>query len=204
MGVRGLTMKVNVVYAHPAADSYTASLHQRILHTLKARGDEVIDFDLYAMQFDPVMRAEEWHGHEAPEPPPEELKVYIDALKWADACIFCFPTWCLGMPAILKGYFDRVWRPGVAFDQPPDGGLIKPALRNLKRMGVVTTCGAPWFYNRLLMQDPARKVLLRGLKATCGGLGVKHLYLAQHSIHDISPAARERFARKVEQRFARF
>ena len=92
----------------------------------------------------------------------------------------------------------------VAFEQPPGGGLIKPALRNLKRMGVVTTCGAPWVYDRLLMQDPARKVLLRGLKATCGGLGVKHLYLAQHSVYDISPAARERFAQKVEQRFARF
>ncbi len=142
-------MKVNVVYAHPAADSYQASLHQRILRTLTARGDEVIDFDLYAMKFDPTMGEAEWRGHEQPLPAP-------------------------------------------------------PALRNLTRMGVVTTCGAPWVYNRLLMQDPARKVLLRGLKATCGGLGVKHLYLAQHSIYDISPEAREKFAQKVEQRFARF
>ncbi|HEY9010387.1 MAG TPA: NAD(P)H-dependent oxidoreductase [Devosia sp.] len=198
-------MKVNVVYAHPAADSYQASLHQRILHTLRARGDEVIDFDLYAMKFDAVMGEDEWHGHEEPQrPPPQDLKVYIDALKWADACVFCFPTWWLGMPAILKGYFDRVWRPGVAFEQPPGGGLIKPALLNLTRMGVVTTCGAPWFYNRLLMQDPVRKVLLRGVKATCAGPGVKHLYLAQHSVHDISPEAREKFAQTVEQRFARF
>jgi NAD(P)H dehydrogenase (quinone) len=197
-------MKVNVVCAHPSADSYLASLHQRLVRTLEARGDEVIDFDLYAMKFDPVMGAEEWRGHEQVLPPPPELKVYVDALQWADACVFCFPTWWVGMPAILKGYFDRVWRPGVAFEQPPDGGLIRPALRNLVRMGVVTTCGSPWFYNRLLMQDPARKVLLRGLKSTCGGLGVKHLYLAQHSVHDISPEARERFAQKVERRFARF
>jgi putative NADPH-quinone reductase len=71
-------------------------------------------------------------------------------------------------------------------------------------MGAVATCGSPWFYNKLLMQDPARKALLRGLKATCAGRGVKHLHLAQHSIHDISPEAREAFAQKVEQRFARF
>jgi NAD(P)H dehydrogenase (quinone) len=63
-------MKVNVVYAHPAADSYIASLHQRILHTLNARGDEVIDFDLYAMKFDPTMGEEEWRGHEDPPRPP--------------------------------------------------------------------------------------------------------------------------------------
>lgn len=198
-------MKVNVVHAHPVADSYLASLHRRLVRVLEGRGDEVVDFDLYAMRFDPTMGEAEWRGQgEPPAPPPPELKVYVDALQWADACVFCFPTWWLGMPAILKGYFDRVWRPGIAFEQPPGGGLIRPALRNLKRMGVVTTCGAPWFYNRLLMQDPARKVLLRGLKATCGGLGVKHLYLAQHSVYDISPEARERFARKVEERFARF
>ena len=197
-------MKVNVVYAHPAADSYNASLHQRLLQTLKARGDEVIDFDLHAMKFDPVMGEEEWRGHDAPLPPPEDLKVYVDALKWADACIFCFPTWWCGMPAILKGYFDRVWRPGVAFDAPPEGGLIKPALRNIRRMGVVTTCGSPWWYTRLFTQDPARQVLLRGLKATCSGLGVKHLYLAQHSVYDISPEAREKFAQKVQRQFARF
>lgn len=198
-------MKVNVVYAHPAADSYHASLHQRILRTLEARGDEVIDFDLYAMNFDPMLGAEEWHGRgEPPAPPPQDLRVYIEALQWAEACVFCFPTWWSGMPAILKGYFDRVWRPGIAFEQPPGGGLIKPALSNLTRMGVVTTCGSPWFYNKLLMQDPARKVLLRGLKATCAGRGVKHLYLTQHSIYDISPEARENFAKKVEQRFAGF
>jgi len=198
-------MKINVVHAHPAGDSYLASLHQRILKVLSTRGDEVIDFDLYAMKFDPVMRDEEWRGQDEPtRPPPDDLKVYIDALRWADACVFCFPTWWVGMPAILKGYFDRVWRPGVAFEQPADGGLIRPALTNLTRMGVVTTCGAPWYYNKLLMQDPARKVLLRGLKATCGGLGVKHLYLAQHSVYDISSEAREKFARKVEQRFAQF
>ena len=95
-------MKVNVVYAHPAADSYNASLHQRILRTLRARGDEVIDFDLYAMKFDPAMGEEEWLGHEEPLPPPQDLEVYIDALKWADACVFCFPTWWLGMPAFSR------------------------------------------------------------------------------------------------------
>lgn len=197
-------MKINLVYAHPATDSYQASLHQRIVRTLHARGDEVIDFDLYAMKFDPTMGQVEWRGHEDPSrPPPEDLKVYIDALKWADACVFCFPTWWLGMPAILKGYFDRVWRPGVAFEQPPDGGLIKPALLNIRRFGVVTTCGSPWWYTRLFTQDPGRKVMLRGLKTLCGR-GVTHLYLAQHSVYDVSPEAREKFAQKVERRFAQF
>jgi NAD(P)H dehydrogenase (quinone) len=196
-------MKVNVIYAHPATDSYQASLHRRVVEVLRARGDEVIDFDLYAMGFDPTMRQDEWRGHAEPTEPPEELRPYIDALRWANACVFCFPTWWLGMPAMLKGYFDRVWRPGIAFEVPPDGGLIKPALMNIRRMGVVTTCGSPWWYTRLFTQDPGRKVLLRGLKTLCGP-GVRHLYLARHSVEDISPATRESFAREVERRFARF
>ena len=196
-------MKINVVYAHPAADSYQASLHQRLVQTLSARGDEVVDFDLYEMKFNPAMQTEEWRGHYDPSQTPKDLQVYIDALRWAEACVFCFPTWWSGMPAILKGYFDRVWRPGVAFEVPPDGGLIKPALLNIRRIGVVTTCSSPWWYTQLYMQNPGRKVLLRGLKTVCGR-GVKHLYLSQHSVESISKEKRDSFARKVEQRFRLF
>jgi NAD(P)H dehydrogenase (quinone) len=196
-------MKVNVVYAHPLADSYQASLHQRLVQTLKARGDEVVDFDLYGMKFDPAMQAEERRGHFDPSQTPKDLQVYIDTLRWAEACVFCFPTWWSGMPAMLKGYFDRVWRPGVAYELPPDGGVIKPALLNIRRMGVVTTCGSPWWYTEIYMQNPGKKVLLRGLKTMCGR-NVKHLYLTRYSVEAISNEQREIFARKVEQRFARF
>ena len=196
-------MKINVIYAHPAADSYQASLHRRVVETLKARGDEVIDFDLYDMKFNPVMQPEEWRGHYDPSQTPKDLQVYADALKWADGCVFCFPTWWSGMPAILKGYFDRVWRPGVAFKLPPDGGAIKPALLNIRRMGMITTYSSPWWHTQLYMQNPAKKVLLRGLKTMCGHK-VKHIYLSRHSVERISKEEREAFAHEVERRFDRF
>ncbi|WP_245445953.1 NAD(P)H-dependent oxidoreductase [Mesorhizobium kowhaii] len=63
-------MKINVVCAHPLADSYQASLHKRVVQTLKARGDEVVDFDLHQMKFDPVMHAEERRGHFDPAQAP--------------------------------------------------------------------------------------------------------------------------------------
>jgi len=196
-------MRVNVVYAHPLADSYQASLHRRLVQTLKARGDEVVDFDLYGMKFNPAMDAEERRSHFEVSRIPKDLQVYIDALRWAEACVFCFPTWWSGMPAMLKGYFDRVWRPGVAYELPRDGSLIKPALLNIRRMGVVTTCGSPWWYTEVYMQNPGKKVLLRGLKTMCGR-NVKHLYLTRYSVEAISNEQREIFARKVERHFARF
>lgn len=196
-------MRVNVVYAHPLADSYQASLHRRLVQALKTRGDEVVDFDLYEMKFNPAMDAEERRSHFEVSRIPKDLQVYIDALRWAEACVFCFPTWWSGMPAMLKGYFDRVWRPGVAYELPPDGSLIKPALLNIRRMGVVTTCGSPWWYTEVYMQNPGKKVLLRGLKTMCGR-NVKHLYLTRYSVEAISNEQREIFARKVERHFARF
>jgi len=196
-------MRVNVVYAHPLADSYQASLHRRLVQTLKARGDEVVDFDLYGMKFNPAMDAEERRSHFEVSRIPKDLQVYIDALRWAEACVFCFPTWWSGIPAMLKGYFDRVWRPGVAYELPRDGSLIKPALLNIRRMGVVTTCGSPWWYTEVYMQNPGKKVLLRGLKTMCGR-NVKHLYLTKYSVEAISNEQREIFARKVERHFARF
>ncbi|MBN9548180.1 MAG: NAD(P)H-dependent oxidoreductase [Alphaproteobacteria bacterium] len=196
-------MKINVVYAHPLADSYQASLHDRIVRTLKERGDEVVDFDLHAMNFNPVMQAGERRGHFDPSQVPGDLQVYIDALRWAEACVFCFPTWWSGMPAMLKGYFDRVWRPGVAYQVPPDGGAIRPMLLNIGRMGVVTTCGSPWWYTEIYMQNPGRKVLLRGLKTMCGR-NVKHLYLTRYSVESITAKKREEFALEVERRFATF
>lgn len=196
-------MKIHVVHAHPATDSFGAALHARLVATLQQRGDELRDVDLYQLGFDPVLRADEWRGQEDPTQVPDELRPYVEALQWAEACVFCFPTWWSGMPAILKGYFDRVWRPGIAFDRPEGATLIRPALHNIRRFGVITTYGSPVWYNRIFMQDPARKMLKRGLAGMCGP-GVKQLYLAMPAIDSSTQVQRERFADTVERRFAAF
>ena len=90
----------------------------------------------------------------------------------------------------------------MAFALPEHGNLIKPALLNVRRMGVVTTGGSSWWYTRLFMQDPARKVLLRGLKTMCAP-GTRHLYLSLHAMDTSTAETREAFARNVERRFAR-
>ena len=69
------------------------------------------------------------------------------------------------MPAMLKGYFDRVWGPGIAFEHDLAGGRIKPLLTNVKVFGVVTSYGAPWWVTRFVAGDPGRKVLDAGPEA---------------------------------------
>jgi len=196
-------MRVLVVYAHPLTDSFAAALHQTVVAALRRGGHEIDDCDLYAEGFDPVLTAAERRAYNTGSPDLTAVAGHVARLRTTEALVLCFPTWWYGLPAILKGYFDRVWAPGVALRLPEGGGAILPALTNIKKFAVVTTYGAPWWLIRLVLRDPVRSVLLGGLARLCGR-GVETRFLA---LYNIDAAGRERCARflgRVERTFARF
>lgn len=196
-------MRVLVLYAHPLADSFAAALHRAIVAGLRRSGHEVDDCDLYAEGFDPVLSAAERRDYNTPSPDLASVAEQVARLRAAEALVLCFPTWWYGMPAILKGYFDRVWVPGVAFQLPASGGAIRPALANIKQLWVVTTYGAPWWLIRLVLRDPVRAVILGGLARLCGR-GVRTRFLALYNIDAASRARCAAFLARVERAFARF
>jgi putative NADPH-quinone reductase len=196
-------MRVLVLYAHPLADSFAAALHQRVVAALRRSGHEVDDCDLYAENFEPVLSAAERRLYNTPTPDLTGIADHVARLRAAEALVLCFPTWWYGMPAILKGYFDRVWAQGVAFHLPEGGGAILPALTNIKKLWVVTTYGAPWWLIRLVLRDPVHAVILGGLARLCGR-GTRTRFLA---LYNIDGASRDRcaaFLSRVERAFARF
>ena len=135
-------MRVLVIYCHPVETSYHAALHTEVVLNLRSAGHEVDDCDLYAEDFNPVLsRAERLGYHEVPSNR-RPVQGYVDRLLRAEAVVLCFPTWCFGMPAMLKGFCDRVLMPGVAFDIS-DPHKLKPALTHLKRISAVVTYGRP-------------------------------------------------------------
>ena len=74
-----------------------------------------------------------------------------EALRWCDTLIFVYPTWWYGPPAMLKGWLDRVMLPDVAFLMPdPENVTIRPALQQITRLGVFTTCGASYWLTSLI------------------------------------------------------
>ena len=88
--------------------------------------------------------------------------------KWAEAILFVYPTWWYGLPAMLKGWLDRVWATDVAFKLPAGSGRIVSLMTHIRRVGVVTTCGAPWWLSVAdrpagAKDDPARHA--RALRA---------------------------------------
>jgi putative NADPH-quinone reductase len=152
-------MRVHVVHAHPVETSYNRSLFTTVLEALAARGHQVDALDLYGEDFPAVLtREERLNYEEVPANLTPAVRPYVDRLRAADAIIFIHPVWNYGYPAILKGYFDRIFLPGVSFVL--EGGGVHPNLGNIKRAAFVTTYGGDR-WRTLLMGDPPRRLARR-------------------------------------------
>ncbi|MEZ5802932.1 MAG: NAD(P)H-dependent oxidoreductase [Rhizobiaceae bacterium] len=195
-------MRVLVVYCHPVPESFGAALRDTVVASLREKGDEVRLVDLYAEDFNPVMGAEErrHYNERASEDP--VLKTHFAHLAWAEAIIFVYPTWWYGLPAMLKGWLDRVWATDVAFQLPKGDGPIVSLMTHISKLGVVTTCGAPWWLSVLIGQ-PGRKTLLRGMWALTGK-GCRTVYLAHYNMDKSTSESRSKFVKKVKARLKRW
>jgi NAD(P)H dehydrogenase (quinone) len=194
-------MRVLVVYCHPVETSFHAALHQEVLKNLRAAGHEVDDCDLYAEGFNPVLSREERLGYHDVPSNQLPLKPYVERLQWAEGLVFCFPTWCFGLPAMLKGYFDRLFMPGVAFDIS-DPAHVKPMLTHIKRISAVVTYGRPrwmaWY-----MGDPPRKMITRYMRRLTANTARVDFHAYYHMNVATEPML-TRFLQRVGQAMARF
>jgi NAD(P)H dehydrogenase (quinone) len=195
-------MRVLVLYAHPLTDSFASALHRVVAAALTRAGHEVDDCDLYREGFEPVMTPPERRAHNTANPDLSAVEHHVERLRAADAVVLCFPVWWYGMPAILKGYFDRVWINGVAFHLHT-GGKIEPGLHRLKKLGVICTYGAPWWLIKLVLRDPVHAVIHTGIRGLCTR-HVKTRFCALYSIESKTSTDTARFLTKVEREFARF
>lgn len=195
-------MRVLVIYCHPVSESFAAAAHHTVLQALAEAGHEVTDVDLYAEGFDPVMSRQERLDYLNTARNVRPVRRYDDQLAWAQVIVLVYPTWMHGMPAMLKGYFDRVWLPGVAFDVAPDGRVLTDRLKNIKRIVVITTYGGSRWTVRLMLGDPARKVVARGLRALCARNCRVH-WLAHYNMDSATPKQLRRFLEVVWRQIAR-
>ena len=191
-------MRFLVLYAHPVSTSFAAALHRCIVDTLAAGGHEVDDCDLYAEQFDPVLSREERLAYHSPGPNQVRVQKEVERLKACEAVIFVYPSWYYGPPAILKGYFDRVWVPGVAFDIV--SGRVRPRLDHIRVFGVVTTYGSPWSVNAWIFGDPNKRAFMRGFRRLVPQRA-RAIWLAQYDMDRIKDEDRQRFLKLVERTF---
>ena len=188
-------MRVLVLFAHPVEDSFSAALHALVLEGLQAAGHEVDDLDLYKEDFDPRLSREERLTYHNLDVNRQAVAPYVDRLLAAEALVIVHPVWNFGYPAILKGFFDRVFLPGVSFGLR--NGKVVPILHNIRRLSVVTTYGGSRL-RALLVGDPPRKVGTRVLRAVIKP-GARVDYLALYDMNRADGAQRGGFLGRVRK-----
>lgn len=188
-----------VLAAHPVPDSYNQALHAEAVRALQGRGWSVDDCDLYAEGFDPVMSQADRRGyHDVPDNI-EPVKGYVERLRAADVLVMVFPVWNFGYPAMLKGFLDRVFLPGVSFRL--DDGKVVPNLTRIRRLAAVTTYGGTRM-RAMLCGDPPRKCVTRAVWHVCRPRSTK--YLALYDMNRASDDKRRRFLTHVGDQLRTF
>ena len=158
-------MRLLVVFCHPSANSYGAALLKTACRALRAAGHKLRVRDLYREGFNPVLSRGELKDY---LPRTERIIArhpdHVADLRWAEGLVFIYPTWFYGPPAMLKGWLERVWLPGVAFEVAEER-FRRPAglLANIRLVACITTSGSPWWWIRLI-RDPGRSLITRGLR----------------------------------------
>jgi NAD(P)H dehydrogenase (quinone) len=149
--------------------------------------------------FNPVLTEAERRGYHEEPANIEPVARYVDRVRAADALVMVFPVWNFGYPAILKGFLDRVFLPGVSFKL--EDGKVKPNLTKIRKLAAVTTYGGTRM-RALLVGDPPRKCVTRAVWHVCRPDKMK--YLALYDMNRADDAKRAAFLQKVGQEMEAF
>lgn len=198
---RSTPLRALVVLAHPRADSYTHAVADAAIDGLRAGGHAVEVIDLYAEGFRPAMSLQERRAYETDEPLVEDhTHAHAELVRWCDAIVFVYPTWWSGLPAILKGWLERVLVVGVAFRFHERTGKVRPGLKRMRFVVGISTYGSPWAYVKAV-NDNGRRILHRALRVSCGPR-TRRVWLGLYAIDTSTAAERTAFLERVRAQMA--
>jgi NAD(P)H dehydrogenase (quinone) len=185
-------MKHLIVYAHPNPKSFNHAILNAVEKTLKAAGREYEVRDLNAMKFNPVLDRRDLElgsgGKAAKEIEGEQRRI-----READVLIFIYPIWWFGMPAILKGYIERVFSQGFAF--AIEGDRLRGLLAG-KKVFIINTTGSPReILRKTGYEEAMRKTIAAGIFEFCGMEVTAHRYFC--AVADVDDAARSLMLEEV-------
>lgn len=163
-------------------------------------GHEVTVLDLYAAGFDPVMSREERAAYHTDIPILDPLaRQHADLVLAHDALVFVYPTWWGSLPAMLKGWLEKVLVQGVGFRL--DNGRVRPGLTHVRRIVGISTYGSPWWVTKVT-NDGGRRTITRALRMSAGRTA-KTTWIGCYSIETAGAAERAAFLDRVEHTMAR-
>lgn len=191
-----------VVAAAPTNDAFATSLLGAACLGLEAAGHTVRVQRLSDGGFAAVMSPAEHHAYHSPQPIiSPEVQRQVDDLRWADQLVFVFESNWAGLPAIVKGWLERVMVPGVAFVLDERTNKVRRNLTHIRRITGVTYCSNTRLRSRSA-GDGGRRTIRRALRMICSWR-TRTTWLVLYNADFGSPERRDRFVRRVERTLAR-
>ena len=184
-------MNVLIVYAHPNSASFNKAILNTVQDGFVQRGDDVRVRDLYVEQFNPVL-SEEQLALQNEGKVPEDVALEQTHVAWADAIVLIYPLWWFDRPAILKGWFDRVFTNGFAFSY--NGDDVQGLLTDKRALVIVTTGGTKEEFGR--DADRLTRSTTEGTLTFCGITEI--IDRVFYSVPIIDDAAREEMLHELK------
>ncbi|CAH0136101.1 FMN-dependent NADH-azoreductase [Pedobacter sp. Bi27] len=195
-------MKVVIVFNHPYEGSFGNAILNAVTSGLKDANHEVDLMHLDNDRFNPVMSKADLKAFVEHKPVDPQVIAYNERLEKADHLIFIFPIWWDLMPAMTKGFVDRVLTPGVVYDHHPRGFGLIPLLKNLKGVTVITTMNKPKIMYSLIIGNLIKKAMIKSVFKTMGYKNLK--WISYNMVKAVSQEKRVKWITDIENRFSKF
>lgn len=195
-------MRTVIVFNHPYNESFCNALFEAVIKGLHKAYHQVDLIHLDKDGFNPAMSSADlkaFVNHTAVDP---QVISYQERLRKANHLIFIFPVWWDIMPAVTKGFIDRVLSPGMAYDHHPRGFGLRPLLNNLKSITVITTMNKPKIMYWAIVGNLIRKVMIRSVFNTMGYKNVS--WISFTSVKRVNHKKRIKWLTNLEKRFSKF
>lgn len=165
-----MTRRITIIQGHPdiQARHFCHALADEYAKGAQERGHEVKRIEVATLDF-PILRKKEDFEKESP---PDAIKQAQNGINWADHLVIVYPLWLGSMPALLKAFFEQVFRPGFAFDFSESGRMPKKCLAG-KSARIIVTMGMPAFVYRWFFFAHSIKSLQRNILTFSGISPVK-------------------------------
>ncbi|MGH2624438.1 MAG: NAD(P)H-dependent oxidoreductase, partial [Sphingobacterium sp.] len=195
-------MKAVIVFNHPYQGSFGNAILDAVTKGLKGANHDVDLMHLDNDGFNPVMSKEDLKAFMEHKPVDPQVIDYNERLEKAEHLIFIFPIWWDLMPAMTKGFVDRVLSPGVVYDHHPRGFGLVPLLNNLKGVTIITTMNKPRIMYSLLIGNLIRKAMIKSVFKTMGYKNLK--WISYNMVKSVNQEKRVKWLTEIENRFSKF
>ncbi|KAB1065578.1 NAD(P)H-dependent oxidoreductase [Salibacter halophilus] len=184
--------KILIINGHPDKESYNFGLAEAYRKGAESTNASVDIINVRDLEFNPNLQ----FGYRKRTELEPDLKKSIDKIKESDHIVWVFPMWWYGYPAILKGFIDRTFLPGIFFEFVPGKPLPRKLLKE-KTGRIIITADTPKWYNILFMKSPAINQFKKGTLQFCGINPVKVTYIS--TIKNSNDEFRNSWLTKVEK-----